>query len=292
MHEVRSFSGGAFGGVCLALAGNPLDLVKTNQQAQHCGAGKVMASVLRHEGLRGFWRGAGTCALGNIPVFGMVYWSHDLSRRLVARASGNTRGPASVGEVALAGSLVAFPVSLVWTPFELVKNKLQIQGTRVAAGHPAKYKGMLHCARQQMRSGPFGLYKGWLMILCRDVPGWSAYFFTYHYVKLALSPPDSQGVLNGAVKLSPAATCAAGAMAGVAGWVFSYPADVVKCQWQTGDYKNYSQVIRRMVRAGGLGSFYSGIGATIASVALRDSACFSGVELVNRLFYLGTQWAG
>ena len=70
-------------------------------------------------------------------------------------------------------------------------------------------------------AGFFGIYKGFLSTMARDVPAWAAYFWTYEFLK-------EKYVSNSATDKSYA-NClklmVIGSLAGQASWISSYPFD-------------------------------------------------------------------
>lgn len=69
-----------------------------------------------------------------------------------------------------------------------------------------------------------GLSRGFMMTFWRDSPAYGGYFCTYEGVKYALSP-DGDASLP--VQL------VAGGCAGIATWLMTYPADVIKSVQQS-----------------------------------------------------------
>ena len=71
----------------------------------------------------------------------------------------------------------------------------------------------------------------------------------YAFAKQALS--RQEGALDGRVELSPAASLAAGAMAGASTWASCMPQDVVKTRFQTdGKLASYAHACRAVGAAG------------------------------------------
>jgi len=74
-----------------------------------------------------------------------------------------------------------------------------------------------------------GLYKGFLPMLLRDVPGWGVYFFTYEYLKALMRLDSSeQKSIQQMSNLELLTLMWAGGVAGQMSWIVSYPWDVIK----------------------------------------------------------------
>ena len=65
-----------------------------------------------------------------------------------------------------------------------------------------------------------GLYKGFWITVCRDVPSYAIYFGSYEYFKYLLS--------NGASDTSLGVKFLSGGLAGSMSWICIYPIDIIK----------------------------------------------------------------
>ena len=153
-------------------------MIKVRQQVKLTPASTIIKSVLKTEGVRGLWRGIVPPMLVAAPQFAVSFACFDINRRLVRDWFG--RAPDAKDElvdVAAAGSLVAIPTSFLYAPADRVKCLLQFDGTRVAAGKVARFKGGWDCATTVFKQGGFrSLFSGFGATLARDVPGWAVYF--------------------------------------------------------------------------------------------------------------------
>jgi solute carrier family 25 (mitochondrial carnitine/acylcarnitine transporter), member 20/29 len=78
-----------------------------------------------------------------------------------------------------------------------------------------------------------GLYKGFVPMLLRDVPGWGVYFFTYEYLKSLMRLDSSeQKSIQQMSNLEILTLMWAGGVAGQMSWIVSYPWDVIKTTMQ------------------------------------------------------------
>ncbi|KAJ7164655.1 mitochondrial NAD transporter [Mycena crocata] len=83
--SARSMIAGAGGGLIASVATCPLDVVKTRLQAQRAVQGHhtyegildTVKSILKHDGLRGFYRGLGPTILGYLPTWAIYFSVYD-----------------------------------------------------------------------------------------------------------------------------------------------------------------------------------------------------------------------
>ncbi|KAK3438482.1 hypothetical protein EUGRSUZ_C03092, partial [Eucalyptus grandis] len=78
---------GLFSGVSAALY--PVVVLKTRQQVSHAQVScfKISFSIMRHEGLRGFYRGFGTSLLGTIPARALYMTALEVTKSSVGSAT-------------------------------------------------------------------------------------------------------------------------------------------------------------------------------------------------------------
>lgn len=99
------------------------------------------------------------------------------------------------------------------TPTDLIKCRLQVQD-----GHAINnYRGPLDCVKHIFKSnGLRGLFLGYNITLCREVPSFGFYFAMYEYAK--------RGVIDRQYS-AHTAMLTAGGLAGVGSWILAYPMD-------------------------------------------------------------------
>ena len=121
--------------------------------------------------------------------------------------------------------------------------------------------------------------RGTLLTLCRDVPGYMAWFGTYEYVKYLFL--IHLGRVN-AAQLPPLAVLVAGGLAGMAYWIAAMPVDVLKSRLQAapeGTYSGVLDVFRQAIRAEGPAALFKGIAPALLRAFPASAACFYGVEV-------------
>jgi len=224
--QLQHFIAGSASGVALVLAGHPFDTIKVRLQTEgmqgrfqgpiHC-----LMGTLKTEGIRGLYKGATPpmVATGfiNSALFGMMGMCKEY-------VQGDNKVP-TIPQVMFCGMTTGWVVSIIVTPIEQIKSRLQIQYA-LPSGVKPLYSGPLDCARQLVKNnGIRGLYIGWFATVLHRGQNWS-YFGAYEAARRYLAP-NSEG------KLSPLASICAGACAGTSFWLSCYPLDVVKSRFQS-----------------------------------------------------------
>eukprot|EP01135_Chromosphaera_perkinsii_P009699 Nk52_evm25s1837 gene=Nk52_evmTU25s1837 len=270
---------GAVGGISVVVSGHPLDTLKVKLQTQqvapgqkplYTGAWDCAVKTVKKDGVRGLYRGIWTPLVGVTPIFSLCFTAYGFGQNL-------QRTPGK--ELTLlqhwnAGMLAGVATTVIMAPGERIKCLLQTQGD--------KYKSTWDCMRAVYREGGIrGVFRGSSATLLRDVPGTAAYFASYEYLKVALTP---EGEEPG--KLSPARLLVAGGLAGMANWAVAIPADVVKSRIQIAEAGTYSGVIdctQKLIKAEGVGALYKGFVPVMVRAFPANAACFLGFEMTLRL---------
>ncbi|BFZ53422.1 hypothetical protein PYCC9005_000445 [Savitreella phatthalungensis] len=244
---ITGFVAGVLSGVTKLVIGHPFDTLKVRMQVDSARFNNSVVTCLRRtvaqEGLRGLYKG------GTPPLFGwavmdsVMLGSLSNYRRLLAGESGQLTLP----QHALAGLGAGLTVSLVATPIEHVKARLQIQYDASSK----VYSGPIDCIMRLVRQRK--LYKG-LVATMAQRSWFSAYWATYAVCQSALT--DS--------KLSPGAKSFwAGGLAASLYWFFAFPADVVKQRIMTDSltnprYKSWADCVKQIWTREGLRGLYRG----------------------------------
>lgn len=209
-------------------------------------------------------------------MFAVSFWGYDIGQRIV-RYFTNEQGNLTLTHKCIAGGISAFPTTVLMAPSERIKVLLQ-------TAQKGQYKSMWDCATQVYKAGGLpSVYKGTMLTLARDVPGSVAWFGTYEAVKLGVM--QYQG-LTDMSQLSPTAVLCAGGFAGMACWVVSIPADVLKSRFQSapeGTYKNTWDVLGKLLKNEGPSALFTGIKPALIRAFPANAACFFGMEVSRKL---------
>jgi len=318
---------GTAGGVCQLLVGHPFDTLKTKLQSQGAaaaaarfsGPGEALVRTVRDEGARGLYRGMGA-PLATVALFNAVLFASRGAATAAAlgherRAGGGGKGGAGDGSggdgagdspppalstrgqlfVALAASAA---VSLVATPTELLKCRLQAQGDprlaarRLSAGGASDatgknvavplFRGPLDAARHVLarERGPVGLYKGLFATFARESLGNIAMFGAYDHTRRRLA---ARRGLSDPADLPAGDVLLAGGVGGIGFWLAAFPADLIKSKLQTQPfdrplYRGFWGCGRTTVAQGGWRALWTGFTPALLRAAPANAVCFAGYE--------------
>ncbi|GJY90094.1 mitochondrial carnitine/acylcarnitine carrier-like protein [Tanacetum coccineum] len=293
----KDLAAGTIGGAAQLIVGHPFDTIKVKLQSQpvpppgqrprYSGAIDAVKQTLAAEGPRGLYKGMGA-PLATVAALNAVLFT--VRGQMEALLRSEPGAPLTVNQQVIAGAGAGVAVSILATPTELIKCRLQAQGAVVAsvAGPEGmvtaalKYTGPMDVAKQVLRSegGVKGLFKGLIPTMGREVPGNAAMFGVYEAMKQYFAGgTDTSGLGRGSMIM-------AGGIAGGAFWISVYPTDVIKSAIQIDDYKNpkYSgstDAFKKILKAEGVGGLYKGFGPAMARSVPANAACFLAYEIVR-----------
>ncbi|KAH7102349.1 mitochondrial carrier [Auriculariales sp. MPI-PUGE-AT-0066] len=248
------------------LAGYPLDSLKSRLQASRAAVSvpRMAATVLREEGLVGFFRGL-WIPLFTISVVRATSFSIYNSTKDVLVQNGYFAQPRAL-DVGLRGCLGGATAGAIIcfgsAPFELVKIRRQLEYSIAAAKGvhlekpPSNWQAVTEIVRV---AGVRGLYAGFPLHFLRDTSGTALYFWDV--------AADPRGPRPVRVRK----------LAGVTSWALIYPLDVVKTKVQqralSGQKRRtIGETCMRMIRGPdpdkprtfvhGIGRLYRGLGVS------------------------------
>ncbi|KIL69047.1 hypothetical protein M378DRAFT_69689 [Amanita muscaria Koide BX008] len=222
LNPTIDFIAGFIAGVAGVLVGHPFDTVKIRFQTPAL-AGKyhssfhAIATIIREEQIIGLYKGV-LSRLTSLAVLNGVTFA--LYRFFVKLQLDSRDAIPTLGQVCIAGILTGIVCCFINAPTELIKirhqDQLVLTSTRKIA--MSIYE----------ESGICGLYRGITATMLRDV-GYGPYFLAYEGTCRYLSS------YNGLQNLIWVIPLLAGAVAAIAGWVSTFPFDVVKTRMQGTD---------------------------------------------------------
>lgn len=236
----KDFVSGGVGGVCLVVAGHPLDTIKVRLQTMppikpgetplYKGTFDCAMQTIRKEGFFGLYKGMSAPVAGVTPMFAVCFLGFGVGKKLQQKSPDQDL---TYLQFFKAGMLAGVFTTAIMTPGERIKCLLQIQ----ADSKVKKYAGPIDCAKQLYREGGIrSIYRGTAATLLRDVPASGMYFMTYEWLQHVLTPKG-----HDRNELSVSRTLTAGGFAGMFNWLVAIPPDVLKSRLQTapaGTYPN------------------------------------------------------
>ncbi|KAL2901402.1 Mitochondrial carnitine/acylcarnitine carrier-like protein [Bienertia sinuspersici] len=282
---------GTVGGAAQLIVGHPFDTIKVKLQSQptplpgqaprYSGAIDAVRQTMAAEGPRGLFKGMGA-PLATVAAFNAVLFT--VRGQMEAFLRSEPGAPLTVGQQTTCGAGAGVAVSFLACPTELIKCRLQAQGTLAGAGTAAvavKYGGPLDVAKHVLsEAGTRGLFKGLVPTLAREVPGNAAMFGVYEAVKQFIAGGQDTS------KLGRGSCILAGGIGGACFWGAVYPTDVVKSVIQIDDYKapRYSGSInafKKIVATEGVKGLYKGFGPAMGRSVPANAACFLAYEMTR-----------
>lgn len=281
----REFVAGGFGGIAGVVAGYPLDTIRIRQQSSNSGSAiSIFRRIISTDGPSALFRGMGAPLASVTVQNAVVFQTYAVLSRAFDKSL-DPRDPPSYKGVALGGVGTGALQSLILTPVELLKVRLQLQESS-SLGAPSTQKGPINLAKSILRSeGLRGLYRGLTITVLRDAPAHGLYFWTYEYMRERLHPGCRKSAQE-----SMTTMLVAGGLAGVASWISCYPFDVVKTRLQAQKrssmkYKGIVDCFRKSVNEDGYRVLWRGLGTAVTRAFVVNGAIFVAYELSLRCLF-------
>ncbi|GAA0175446.1 transporter [Lithospermum erythrorhizon] len=282
----KEFVAGGCGGMAGVAAGYPLDTLRVKQQHSGKGSGSafcILRQLLATQGPRALYTGMAAPLASVTFQNAMVFQIYAiLSRRFDKNLL--PTDPPSLKGVALGGFGTGAIQSLILSPVELIKIRLQLQRT---TNEVNSARGPMDVARSILRrEGWRGIYHGLTITALRDAPAHAFYFGTYEYMREKLHPGCRK---NGQETFRT--MLIAGGLAGVASWMCCYPLDVIKTRIQAQSdssplrYNGIVDCFRRSVKEEGYSVLWRGLGTAVIRAFIVNGAVFTGYETALRLLF-------
>ncbi|XP_065868326.1 uncharacterized protein [Euphorbia lathyris] len=294
-----------FSGVSATLY--PVVVLKTRQQVSQSQVSSVKTAfgIVRYEGFRGLYRGFGTSLMGTIPARALYMTALEVTKSNVGTATiklGFPEATAAATANAVAGLSAAMAAQLVWTPVDVVSQRLMVQGSSVSNGSMCKYANGIDAFRKIVRTdGLRGLYRGFGISILTYAPSnavwWASYSLAQRMVwggvGCYVSKNESQNGANGLRPDSRTVMAVQGVSAAMAGGVsalITMPLDTIKTRLQVlnGEENgkrgpSVGQVVKNLVKEGGWAACYRGLGPRWASMSMSATTMITTYEFLKRL---------
>ncbi|KAK2467361.1 hypothetical protein APHAL10511_000596 [Amanita phalloides] len=294
------FIAGALGGIAGLVVGHPFDTVKVRFQnptlaGKYTSTAHAFVSIVREERFIGLYKGITSPLVTVALLNSLVFASYSFFLKIQLES---TDAIPTLIQVLIAGALTGVVCCIVTTPTELIKIRQQEQLVPTST-----WKIVLQIIKED---GILGLYRGVAATILRDL-GYGAYFAAYEGTNRLFSQLDIKDIPWYGFLLS-------GGIAGIAGWVITFPFDVVKTRMQ-GTLNNheldparvtestsllppdddaitirkvnpYQTVISTIINSyteEGIGVFCQGLGAAVIRAIPTNMATFATFEGVSRV---------
>lgn len=265
---------GGLAGAAGIVVGHPLDTLRVRYQTENMHAIQILRDTWRHESLRGFYKGMASPLASCFFFNAVLFYSSSLTRSYLEQ-----RGWNLYPQILMGGLVGGVACAVVTSPTELVKIKTQI----VRDTRTQPFNGSISCAAYLWRTrGPLSLTRGMTATVIRDVPGYIAYFWVYQVCK-ELFIGDTEAKIWEQTAPQLTGQLAAGAIAGVAGWLPGYPFEVIKTRIQAEQYDTIRDAIRGSIRKDGPRVFVRGLGLTLVRAVPVNATVFLVYETLMDL---------
>jgi len=263
-------------------------------------------AILRQEGPLAFYRGFATSLAGTIPARALYMGALEATRSAVGPAAlslGAAEPAASAAAGAVAGLAAAVAAQVVWTPVDVISQRLMVQGNPCPA---SRYRGGLDACRKIVASdGLRGLYRGFGMSILTYAPSNAVWWATYSLSQKIIwsgigcylceygvgvqeiDLGDGDSLLQPGCKTVMVVQGVSAAMAGGASAFVTMPLDTIKTRMQVmdgdGEPITVGRTVRRLIKEGGLAACYRGLGPRWASMSLSATTMITTYEFLKRL---------
>lgn len=281
---------------CIAeTATYPFDITKTRLQVAgeagtSVGAGVkrgligTMAGIVREEGAAQLYRGLPPACLRHCVYSGIRVSAYEILRETIFKK--NEDGSFPLWKGALAGMSAGAIGQFIATPTDLVKVQMQIEGKRIAAGKPPRYRGTMDAfVTIARRGGITALYTGWgpavqraMLVQLGDLTAYDQAKQFWH---------RDVGLKDG-----PILHAASSAVAGLVAATMGAPADVIKTRVMNQPldengkgtlYRGTADCFRKTVRNEGFAALYKGWLPTWMRMAPWSLTFFLSFEQLRRV---------
>ncbi|XP_076884947.1 uncharacterized protein LOC143534320 [Bidens hawaiensis] len=290
---------------CVSATLYPVVVLKTRQQVSstHLSSLKTALSIIRYEGFRGLYRGFGTSLIGTVPARAVYMTALEVTKSNVGVSTVNlgfSEPTAAAAANAVAGLTAVLAAQVVWTPIDVVSQRLMVQGN--GSFNSCKYMNGIDAFRKILSTdGPRGLYRGFGISVTTYAPSNAVWWASYSVIQRLVwggvgsyickkdddvPRPDSRTVM--------AVQGVSAAMAGGVSALVTMPLYTIKTRLQVLDNNddnnnNYrkgptiGQTVRNLVREGGWMAFYRGLGPRWASMSMSATTMITTYELLKWL---------
>ncbi|XP_023001735.1 mitochondrial arginine transporter BAC1 [Cucurbita maxima] len=286
----KDYVAGLIAGVATVITGHPFDTVKVKLQKHNTesrgityrGGLHCTTRILKTDGVRGLYRGATSSFIGVSFESSLLFGIYSRTKQSLQgdHQNGRPRPQVVIPSAAYGGAIISF----ILCPSELVKCRMQVQGTDSLVPVSSRYSGPLDCALKTIKTeGATGIFRGGFTTFLRESIGNAVFFSVYENVRYYLRTPSN---VHGNL-MDMGIGILTGGLGGVAFWLAVLPLDVAKTIIQTSPDKNATRnpflVLRSIYQNAGIRGCYTGLGPTILRAFPANAAAIVCWELAMKV---------
>ncbi|KAI9322279.1 mitochondrial carrier [Dichotomocladium elegans] len=273
------FIAGNLSGMAQVIVGQPIDTIKVRLQLDHGrfkGAIDCAIQTIKNEGFFALYKGMASPLVGIGAVNALLFAAYSQFKNLLEARSGQTL---TIGQIALAGAGAGAVNSVLASPVELLKVRLQAQ----YGSEGRIFRGPIDCARHLIQQDGLahGLFRGTYATLLREIPAYAGFYSGFEFTKRFLTCDQRDPATISQLMLS-------GSAGGMAYWLSSYPFDVVKSVVQNQETPPrglyMTKVMQKIVANNGVVGLFRGLTPAVLRSIPAAGATFTTYELTMRLF--------
>jgi solute carrier family 25 carnitine/acylcarnitine transporter 20/29 len=287
--SLNDFISGSAAGIVQVLLGQPFDIVKVRLQTQgdlYKTPLNCFKSILKNEGPSAFYKGTLSPLLGISFCVAVQFGSNEAAKNYFKKKNKilNCNENLNLMQIIISGIFAGITNSIVISPVELLRIKLQVQGKFElgSSTNSVRYSGTIDCAKKIFSlNGMKGIYQGYSATLAREIPAYAVYFGTYESLM-----GMSEKQYGDRKKIPIKNIILYGAFSGLMLWISTFPLDVVKSCMQSDNIQNrkYPTIISTtttIFREKGIGGFFKGLTPCLLRAPPINAATFFTFELVK-----------
>ncbi|TKX22473.1 hypothetical protein C1H76_5255 [Elsinoe australis] len=301
---LKDIAYGSIAGIAGKYVEYPFDTVKVRLQSQpdhlplrYKGPLDCFAQSLRQDGFLGLYRGVTAPLVGAAAENASLFFSYRLFQNLLTSTVYTNSEPLSLPALATCGAFSGAFTSLILTPIELVKCKMQVpaQSNTASISRPGILSIIASVYKHQ---GVAGFWRGQMGTLLRETGGSAAWFGSYESVSAFFRARQAKAsaLVNAEagekIDLPIHQQMLAGAAAGMAYNFAFFPADTIKSRLQTEEIgiagakaqEGFWDTGKAIWRQHGLRGLYRGCGITVARSAPSSALIFTLYETLKSNF--------
>ncbi|KAK6338203.1 hypothetical protein TWF730_002277 [Orbilia blumenaviensis] len=324
---LKDIAYGSFAGMVGKFIEYPFDTVKVRLQTQTHFKGPIdcFTQGLKNDGITGLYRGIAPPLVGAAAENAGLFFSYTISQNVLRKSLYPLYDPDQklpMPALVTCGAIAGAFCSLILTPIELIKCKMQVQAVHAPADHSVspkstsatatptqnrsyttatltttalpkpRYAGPITLVTEVIKAhGILGMWHGQTGTFLRETGGGAVWFGAYEYVSLAFR--NLQIAKTGFAKEDNTAgeMMVAGACAGVCYNGVLFPADTIKSRMQTAAIGGvgsrpvgFWDTGKDIYRAGGIHGLYRGCGITVLRAAPASAVIFLVYETLKARF--------